>query len=412
MVVVGAGLAGLAAATVLRERGVDVSVLEARDRVGGRVWSAEVAGAVGPATIERGAEFVLAGYDRFRAYAARYDLDLVDTAMSYYVRDLYEHPHVTTQVLAGAGRAAAESLADVPPGTSVAALLAGLPVPPDVRESLQARIEVSSAAAADEVHAGVLEHIASFEPLPSWRVGGGNSRLPHAMYAALGDCVHLSSPVTAVRDDPDGVVTVRTATGETTADAVVVALPLGVLRAGDVRLDLPARATDASAALVSGHAAKLHLPLTARPAPSAVLSVEHRFWTWTAADASGGVAPVLNCFAGSAAAVDRLDVGAGPGRWDGLARDMRADLSYAPGQPVLTHWAADPYALGAYSARGAGWTPADDEVLTRPVGRVFFAGEHTAGELSGLMEGALRSGERAAEQVLTSELPAGAAPRR
>ena len=413
VVVVGAGLAGLAAATVLRERGADVSVLEARDRVGGRVWSAEVAGPAGtPATIERGAEFVLAGYDRFRAYATRHGLDLVDTAMSYYVRDLYEHPHITTQVLAAAGRAAAQALAEAPPGTSVAALLAGLPVPPDVRESLRARIEVSSGAAADEVHAGVLEHIASFEPLPSRRVGGGNSRLPDAMHAALGDCVHLSSPVTAVRDESQGAVTVHTAAGETTADAVIVALPLAVLRAGAVRLDLPMWATGALAALLSGHAAKLHLPLASRPAPSAVLSVEHRFWTWTAADASGAVAPVLNCFAGSAAAVERLGVGTGPERWDGLVRRIRPDLAYAPGQPVLTHWAADPYALGAYSARGAGWTPEDDEVLTRPVGRVFFAGEHTAGELSGLMEGALRSGERAAEQVLTSAPPADASPRR
>ena len=45
-------------------------VLEARDSVGGRVWSDELPGpqAVAEATIERGAEFVLAGYDRFRAY--------------------------------------------------------------------------------------------------------------------------------------------------------------------------------------------------------------------------------------------------------------------------------------------------------------------------------------------------------
>jgi NADPH-dependent 2,4-dienoyl-CoA reductase/sulfur reductase-like enzyme len=53
-VVVGAGLAGLAAATVLAERGVDVVVLEARDRVGGRVWSDELGGDGGPpAVIER-----------------------------------------------------------------------------------------------------------------------------------------------------------------------------------------------------------------------------------------------------------------------------------------------------------------------------------------------------------------------
>ncbi len=412
VVVVGAGLAGLAAATVLRERGVDVTVLEARDRVGGRVWSDEVAGPDGPpATIERGAEFVLAGYDRFRAYAARHDLDLVDTRMSYYVRELHEHPHVTTRVLADAGRAATRALAEVPGGTSVADLLAGLAMPDDVRESLRARIEVSSGAAADQVHAGVLEHIASFEPLPSWRLGGGNSLLAHAMHMALGDCVHLSSPVTAVRDHGASVA-VCTAAAETVADAVVVALPLGVLRAGVVDLGPAAASVGEHTVLASGHAAKLHLPLAHRPPASAVLSVEHRFWTWTAADPSGAVAPVLNCFAGSAEAVDRLDVAAGPARWADLVREIRADVPYAPADPVLTHWAADPYALGAYSARGPAWTPDHDEVLMRTVGRLFFAGEHTAGELSGLMEGALRSGERAAEQILTSAPPDGDARRR
>ncbi len=46
----------------------------------------------------------------------------------------------------------------------------------------------------------------------------------------------------------------------------------------------------------------------------------------------------------------------------------------------------------------------DDEVLAAPAGRVHFAGEHTAGDWAGLMEGALRSGERAAREVLAATL--------
>jgi phytoene dehydrogenase-like protein len=63
VIVIGAGFAGLAAATELADRGVDVRVLEARDRVGGRVWSDRAGGTV----IERGAEFVLDGYDVLRS---------------------------------------------------------------------------------------------------------------------------------------------------------------------------------------------------------------------------------------------------------------------------------------------------------------------------------------------------------
>ena len=66
VIVIGAGFAGLAAATELADRGVDVRVLEARDRVGGRVWSDRAGGAV----IERGAEFVLDGYEVLREHAA------------------------------------------------------------------------------------------------------------------------------------------------------------------------------------------------------------------------------------------------------------------------------------------------------------------------------------------------------
>ena len=416
--VVGAGLAGLAAATTLDERGVDVVVLEARDRVGGRVWSDDLSapGASAASVIERGAEFVLAGYDRFRAYAARFGLELVDTRMSYYVRTIHEYPQVTPDVLAAAGRQAAELLrAAATPAISVADLLATLPVPPEVRSSLQARIEISSAATASAVHAGVLEHVASLEPLPSWRTGGGNSRLPAAMAAGLGAPVHLCSPVTAVHDHGDSVtVCTRTAetTAETTADAVVIAVPLGVLGSGAVELVLPGWKLNALSSVVQGHAAKLHLALDDEPPASAVLSVASRFWTWTAADATGRVAPVLNCFAGSDAALDGLEVDAGPGRWVDLVGAMRRDLTPAGAEPVLTHWAADPYALGAYSAPGPGWTVSVDELLAAPVGRVFFAGEHTAGPMSGLMEGALRSGERAAHQVLTSPRLAGVARRR
>jgi len=87
--VIGAGFAGLTAATELNASGIDVIVLEARDRVGGRVWSqpfdpAEPASPV----IERGAEFILEGYDVLRSYADGLGLTLADTGMSYYVREL------------------------------------------------------------------------------------------------------------------------------------------------------------------------------------------------------------------------------------------------------------------------------------------------------------------------------------
>ena len=88
VVVIGGGFAGLAAATELADRGVDVLVLEARDRVGGRVWSERVRAPGGELELlEGGAEFILDGYEVMRELAHRYRLGLADTGMSYYVRE-------------------------------------------------------------------------------------------------------------------------------------------------------------------------------------------------------------------------------------------------------------------------------------------------------------------------------------
>jgi monoamine oxidase len=86
------------------------------------------------------------------------------------------------------------------------------------------------------------------------------------------------------------------------------------------------------------------------------------------------------------------------GPWLDALAEMNPDLTFE-GEPVMYAWADDPYTLGSYSAWDAA-SVARRDVFTRPVGRVAFAGEHTAGaDHHGTMEGALRSGRRAAEQV-------------
>jgi len=78
---------------------------------------------------------------------------------------------------------------------------------------------------------------------------------------------------------------------------------------------------------------------------------------------------------------------------------VRPDLDLDLGTVLLSTWGDDPWVRGAYSARSA-TSPMDTDALARPVGPLYFAGEHTAGKWHGLMEGALRSGARAAQQLL------------
>jgi phytoene dehydrogenase-like protein len=119
VVVIGGGLAGLAAATELADRGVDVLVLEARDRVGGRVWSERVPAPGGSSVlVERGAEFILDGYEVMRALAQRYGLGIADTGMSYYVREP-RGVATDTATLQAAGLAIARAAGDSA-GSSVA----------------------------------------------------------------------------------------------------------------------------------------------------------------------------------------------------------------------------------------------------------------------------------------------------
>src|ERR1700733_13593237 len=103
--VVGAGFAGLAAAARLAAAGVEVDVFEARDRVGGRVWSVPFAGGV----VERGAEFILPGNDTLVAAARRLGLALVLKGTRYGDREPRGGDAVTREQVAEAmGRIASE----------------------------------------------------------------------------------------------------------------------------------------------------------------------------------------------------------------------------------------------------------------------------------------------------------------
>jgi len=394
--VVGAGFAGLSAAVALRDAGVDVTVYEARDRVGGRVWSQPLAGAGSP-IIERGAEFVLDGYDHMRRWLDRFGLKLVDTGMSYYVREPRGVDGVTADDMRE-GAAVVSSLPR-PPGITVAQLLERSGLRPEVAEAVRSRVETSEAFGADALSPEVLDRVASFVPLPSYRVAGGNQSLALALADELGDRVRLDSPVTRI-DRRDHAVTVTTSLDQRAYDAVIVTVPLPVLVDLAIEPPLPQEHLDALGRAAMGVAAKCHVALREPCGTSAVISVPDRFWCWTATGADGSVAPVLHAFAGSPDYVAALRPDEGYDHWLSLLSELRPDLALDPSSAVVTTWLDDPWARGAYTADVVNRLPGDDEVVRAPLGRLFFAGEHTAGEWCSLMEGALRSGDRAATEAL------------
>jgi monoamine oxidase len=216
----------------------------------------------------------------------------------------------------------------------------------------------------------------------------------------LGDRVRLRWPVVAVEHDERGA-TVRCVDGEAVeAAAVVVAIPVPLLRELDLRPALPAPTVAALERTLFGDAAKLHVPLAAAPRPGRMASPSALWWCWTSASpSSDAAAPVLSCFAGGAEAIAAVGAGEGPDSWAAQALALRPDVSPAGGA-FVTHWGAEPWTRGSYSAPAIGFTPEDDAALVARWGSVVLAGEHTAGAASASMNGAAASGARAAATIL------------
>jgi monoamine oxidase len=389
--VIGAGFAGLAAADALRRAGADVVVLEARDRVGGRVWSVPFAGGVA----ERGAEFVFAGDEALHAAVERLGLGLYRKGTHYGDREPRGGEPVSRAELEEAvGRLGSATLT----GTVLDAL-GSLALPPALAEAIAARVEVSSAYPAEDQDATVLtETGAGFGRFDTFGVAGGNSRLAEGLAAPLGSALRLGTPVEAVHWD-ERSVRLEAPGLDLSADRAVVATPASA----ELRFDppLPEAKARALAGVRYGQAAKLHVALAALAEPSAVLAVPDRYWSYTQLGPDGAPAPFAGAFAGTPGALERLRVDEGPETWLAAIVALRPELELDSGTAMLSTWHDDPWTRGAYSARSRS-SPLQTAELARPDGPLAFAGEHTAGEWHGLMEGALRSGIRAAEEVLAS----------
>ncbi|MET0513225.1 MAG: NAD(P)/FAD-dependent oxidoreductase [Thermoleophilaceae bacterium] len=395
--VVGAGLAGLTAAYELQRAGAEVVVLEARDRVGGRVWSRELDNG---AIVEMGAEFVLPGNTAMRELVDEFRLGLWDKGMHYGRREP-RGADTSADELEAAADVVAAALPMASPELPARRFLAALDIAPGVREAFLARVEISSANSADVVAARDLAGLAHVDDAPSPSVAGGNGRLALALAAALGEAVHLSSPVTKVAHTAEGV-RVAAGAGELEADVCVVAVPASVV--GRVEFDPPlaGELAQALAEISYGHAAKLFVPLRSPSPPGAVMSVPERYWSWTATGDRDQVQPVVSCFSGSPGALAGLEVESGPDRWLASLQDLRPELDLDPPGALLSTWSDDPWVGAAYSTSPP--LPVA-ELFAAPVGPLVFAGEHLGGEFAALMEGAIRSGRRAARALLDRPRP-------
>lgn len=427
VIVVGAGLAGLAAARALRDHLVDVVVLEGRDRVGGRVWTVDgvdlgahwIHGTEGnPLTTlarDRGLSTMFVGGDSTYTGGweplVLFDPDGCPLSHAEKQRGLLVVDEIRDALDSLRREIAREHGQDLSLRAAIGAVTADRPLGAVDRAHLEWHLTMLS---RDDWAAG-----AESLSLLSWDegyevYGYGDSVLAdgtQALTDALAEDldVRLRHVVTKIEHGPRGV-RVRTSAGEFEGDAAIVTLPLGVLKANAVEFSppLPEEKRRAIERVGMGHLTKLVLRFEAPFWPerqyvfgclsdepeTEPLAIVNLFRTHRL--------PVLVLLVGGARGLDleRLsDAAAG----EQAMRIVRRAFGAAAPDPVsttITRWTSDPLARGAYSYMAVGAEPDDIERLAEPVGKsLFFAGEATARSHWACLHGAYVSGLREAARL-------------
>lgn len=428
VIVVGAGVAGLAAARALADDGREVQVIEARDRVGGRVHTVNLAGAsvdLGGAWIHgvRGNPLTSLvddlGLDREpdRSLAALPEVRRSSGDLLSRRAVLRGFRHAYRALHRAEWAAHALGVHDLSAAEALAWHLDDQGVGPEDREVAtflgdRILVEQEYAAPADDLSARAAWEVATF-PGGDALVVGGFGPLISAMAEGLD--IRLSEPVTAVSWDDEGVV-VTTPRGAYAASHVIVTVPASVLRAGAIAFDppLPEERQRALDQVGSGSLEKVILrwdtPWWSGPGPWAVIDEtpgRHPICVDLTAHAG---APTLVCFSGGAWAqgprAEASDEHVVDGALENLARSMGRGSVPPPTAWEVTRWVSDPWSLGSYSYPRVGARLSDLQALGEPLGgRVLFAGEHTAGAFHQTVHGALLSGWREAARLGAPRTP-------
>lgn len=412
VLVVGAGMAGLAAARKLTDEGLEVTVLEGRQRVGGRVWTDRSLGL----PVELGAGWIHGPEGNpISELAARAGARTLATPEeSFKVFDHNGRPLENARVEAAYDRlerllSRASEGSDISVRAALLELDPGALSDPAIRFQLASDTEFDYGAPLEQLSAlhadGDDPHYGDDVMFP-----GGYDQIPN--FLARGLTVKPGHKVSAIEMTADEV-RVTTGQGVFGCDYVVVAVPLGVLKKGSIKFrpGLPQAKLQAIGRLGMGLVNRVSLLF------------EQPFWdpkvqfygfctpelgmypyfvnarTYSSSNvlttfATGNYALVHEKMSNAeiqARVLEVLKVGFGP-------------KVPAPKKMLTTRWSADPFTFGSYSFARVGCHPKDYQALAESVeDRLFFAGEHTTGKYRATVHGAYLSGLRAAREILRAD---------
>jgi len=414
VIVVGAGFTGLAAATELAERGIDVRVIEARQRVGGRVETQ--VNALGD-RVDTGGQFFCEDMPEVTALARRLGMPFVRTPVTGAFRiqpELSEEE--AEQAYAGAGEIR-ERMNGLDPrdpsiaGLTVAAWLDRQRDATWAKAGFHSMIEGLWCRSISEIPLWYLvdndRRVTNEIPELQYFLADTMQSLAEALAAPLGDRLVLGASVSRIERESEAAVSVLTTIGRFGADRVIVAVP--PVSAAKIAFDppLPARLGEALAVWKSGLVIKVHL--------------RYAQAFWRAAGLSGMVIwrdphglfccdtsrddrhPALTVFIGGPLVLEWRDLAEDVFRAKLCAHLVPALGPQAAGftAMVVRDWTDDPWSGGAYSDLIMDLNAYDAEaVLREGAGPVQFASSELSPSFPGYVEGALVAGRIAARKIV------------
>jgi monoamine oxidase len=419
VIVVGSGLAGAAAALRLADAGKSVTVIEARGRTGGRSYSRPGAGTED--LLEFGGGWITEWHDRMKAHAARFGMDLRRT-LPVSERRWHDGGRLRTDTPVAPGmmpgwtaamRAVQEDALAMRGGSgrwqgenpwaamSFADYMQAKGLPEAVRREITAwwtlngsgditRINALDILHCASHHGGTMEAI--LDEL-AWTIEGGVGTLAARMIAGSGAGVIVGDAVVEVTDRGDHVALRLSGGAELTARQLVLAVPVNALET--IRFEPPLRPAQRQLAREKhpGRALKMMMRVEG-VAPGTLVTGE-----------AGG----LRLMFAERALRDGSTLIIGFGLYDevadtGFAAMSRAVQRFFPEGRLLSHdwhdWIRDPWSAGTWVSHGLGQGPLFEGAEWAAKGRLHFASSDIASRESGWFEGAVVSGEEAAEAIL------------
>lgn len=430
IIVIGAGMAGLVAARLLHDSGFVVTVLEARDRNGGRVWTDDRLGA----PLDLGGSWIhgVEG-NPLTLWCAKLGIELVESQGERLLID----KRATAPTREGQrrrailGRAAFKIAIEWASWKSKAMARSWGPRSISVKQAIEPllharwlpeidRLVVATFVEMSEgVQSAPWDAVSAEEWFPT--EGLDRNAQPRGGFrpllgdAARGLGIRHGAAVERISWNGRDVTAVLQGGEQVVADRAVITVPIGLLRAGLPALDpLPPQSQRLALGRLgygAGILGKIYLRFPRRfwleqpkwfgrlpDAPDR----RGTFNTWVSHEMETGL-PILLSFSNGRTAI-HLDREANDDEVKALAmaslRDMFGNDIPEPEAMVYPRWLSDPWSRGGYSYPGVGSDPDDGSAYARPLGsRVFFAGEATEPVEYGTVHAALWSGEQAAEAI-------------